>query len=414
MVVQIETRVPQYWRRTPIECNGSARRPRAILEHVSPHNRSRSASSLPPRLGVVADPGTDLRVLRTVPSGEASPTTTVTVTFDRPVAGSLDRIVDPRAIFSSARRGRDGRLARSGHPPLPARRAARPERQLHSHHRPTASPPWTAAASASPTPSRSASAGPRVLAGSPVGPNGGAPYLTPDARFDLVVDAPVDPAVVEAAVYVEFSRLCAPSRRGPPREWKASAPSPRTTGGTSARPAAGTAIAAADPLRRVVRLAPRSPLPHGCAGELVVPASFDGRGGADAAPLGARHLRRLPPRAGELRVGGGVTFCPTGPLVVRFTTPVRGADVLRHITLRPAVPIDWATPPTSGPSGRWTRPSSRAPPTPSSPTARSRTGSASRSAAIRSRRCARPATRPPSTTRRPRGRGAEGRRGPSP
>ena len=53
-------------------------------------------------LGVLADPGTELRVLRVVPSGEASPTTAVTVTFDRPVAGSLDRTVDPRAVFTIA------------------------------------------------------------------------------------------------------------------------------------------------------------------------------------------------------------------------------------------------------------------------------------------------------------------------
>jgi len=53
-------------------------------------------------LGVVADPGADLRVLRVVPSGDASPTTAVTVTFDRPVAGSLDRTVEPRAVFGIA------------------------------------------------------------------------------------------------------------------------------------------------------------------------------------------------------------------------------------------------------------------------------------------------------------------------
>ena len=53
-------------------------------------------------LGVVADPGTELRVLRVVPAGEASPTTAVTITFDRPVAGSLDRTVDPRAVFRIA------------------------------------------------------------------------------------------------------------------------------------------------------------------------------------------------------------------------------------------------------------------------------------------------------------------------
>jgi len=48
---------------------------------------------------LLADPTPALRVLRATPSGDAAPTATVTVTFDRPVAGSLDRTVDPRAIF---------------------------------------------------------------------------------------------------------------------------------------------------------------------------------------------------------------------------------------------------------------------------------------------------------------------------
>src|SRR5436190_3441321 len=53
-------------------------------------------------LGVLADPRSDLRVLRVTPTGDAAPTTSVTVTFDRPVAGSLDRTVDPRAVFTIA------------------------------------------------------------------------------------------------------------------------------------------------------------------------------------------------------------------------------------------------------------------------------------------------------------------------
>src|SRR5438270_11175614 len=41
-----------------------------------------------------------LKILRTAPADEAAPTSVVTVTFDRPVAGSLDRTVDPKAIFT--------------------------------------------------------------------------------------------------------------------------------------------------------------------------------------------------------------------------------------------------------------------------------------------------------------------------
>src|SRR5215510_2573406 len=40
-----------------------------------------------------------LRVIRSSPTGNAVPTAEITVTFDRPVAGSLDRSVDAATIF---------------------------------------------------------------------------------------------------------------------------------------------------------------------------------------------------------------------------------------------------------------------------------------------------------------------------
>src|SRR5216117_2702161 len=48
---------------------------------------------------VVSSP-TPLRVLRVTPTDRAAATTVVAVTFDRPVAGSLDATVDPKRIFS--------------------------------------------------------------------------------------------------------------------------------------------------------------------------------------------------------------------------------------------------------------------------------------------------------------------------
>ena len=47
----------------------------------------------------LADPGDPLHVLRATPVGEGSPGAVITVSFDRPVAGSLDRSVDPAKIF---------------------------------------------------------------------------------------------------------------------------------------------------------------------------------------------------------------------------------------------------------------------------------------------------------------------------
>ena len=43
----------------------------------------------------LADPGEPLHVLRATPSGEAGPGTVITISFDRPVAGSLDETRKP-------------------------------------------------------------------------------------------------------------------------------------------------------------------------------------------------------------------------------------------------------------------------------------------------------------------------------
>ena len=47
----------------------------------------------------LADPGDSLKILRALPSGETGPAAVVTVSFDRPVAGSLDRSIDPQPLF---------------------------------------------------------------------------------------------------------------------------------------------------------------------------------------------------------------------------------------------------------------------------------------------------------------------------
>ena len=351
-------------------------------------------------LGVLADPGTDLRVLRVVPSGDASPTTAVTVTFDRPVAGSLDRTVDPGRIFTIApavagavdwrdpvtlrfrpaaplapntsytvtvansfaamdgsRLQRAVRLQLPGPRPPRARRLAdRPQRR---HGLPRA--------------------------GRPLRPGGRRAGRSRRGRGGRV--RRVQPALP-------------PAGRGPARGRERSAPS-RLDDRWDFREAGGwDRDRSADRLRRVVRLAPRTPLPHGCAGELVVPTAFDERAGGRAAPLGPRHLRRLPAGARELRLGGPrlLSHGPTRA-ALHHAGARRGRAAPRRAPAGRAVRRS-ATPATSAPSGSWTRRCSRAPPTPSWPIARCATGSTSRSPAIRSRRSAPPGTRRRSTTRR--------------
>src|SRR6478672_3369050 len=287
-------------------------------------------------VGVLADPRSDLRVLRVTPSGEAAPTTSVTVTFDRPVAGSLDRTVDPRTVLTIAP-AVAGTL--DWRDPVTIR--FRPAAPLapNATYTVTVTDGFTAMDSSrltAPYSYRFRVRGPRVLAGSPVGPNGGALYLPPDARFDLVVDAPVDTAVVGRSAYLEFDRLC--SRPGAVRLAVQSERNVAADDRWDFREAGGwDRDRSADPLRRVIRLAPRAALPRGCAGELVVPAAFDDQSATRLQRWGFATYGDF--RLTKAVCGWNRAACPTGPIIVSFSTPVRGAELRRHLTLRPAVPF---------------------------------------------------------------------------
>jgi hypothetical protein len=80
--------------------------------------------------GLAASGAPVLKVLRVAPTDDADPTSVVMVTFDRPVARSLDRSVDPQSIFTIAP-GVKGKVAglpyyRKGHTPPRTLRAATP------------------------------------------------------------------------------------------------------------------------------------------------------------------------------------------------------------------------------------------------------------------------------------------------
>src|SRR6185503_16293795 len=51
-------------------------------------------------VAIAADVAPPLRVIRVVPGGDADAGALISVTFDRPVAGSLDRSVHPRAVLT--------------------------------------------------------------------------------------------------------------------------------------------------------------------------------------------------------------------------------------------------------------------------------------------------------------------------
>ena len=50
--------------------------------------------------GLAADVAPPLTVIRALPGPDADPGSTITIAFDRPVAGSLDRSIDPRTVLT--------------------------------------------------------------------------------------------------------------------------------------------------------------------------------------------------------------------------------------------------------------------------------------------------------------------------
>ena len=285
----------------------------------------------------IADAPADLKVLRAIPAGVAAPTDVVTVTFDRPVAGSLDRSVDPAGLLAIA-----PAIAGRAEWRDPVTLVFRPAAPLPSDAAYTVTVANTFAAmdgSRLREPYRFTFRvrGPRVLAGSPVSPNRQPRWLAPRDTFELVVDAPLDAARAAGAVYVEMSKQCRT-----PGVIRLRLIGQRAIGeqdGWEFREAGGwDRNRAADPLRRVVGLVPERPLPRGCDGHLVIPAAFDA--------ASRNELRRWAfSTYGDFRVAAaacgwvGAGACPTGPVIARFSTPVRGSEVARYIRVIPAATL---------------------------------------------------------------------------
>src|SRR5439155_11869000 len=276
-----------------------------------------------------------LKILRTAPADEAAPTSVVTVTFDRPVAGSLDRTVDPKAIFTIAP-GVEGRL--EWRDPVTIRFT--PAAPLASNIEYTVTVASTFAAmggSRLEAPYRFTLRvrGPRLPTGSPVSGTRHPRFVTPATRFELVYSAPADLVRLAATAHLEFNESCAGRRviRLKPVDQRAVS----SKDSWEYKEAGGyQRDRTTDSLRRVVSLTPEALLPGACAGELVAQTILDAEGTSAFVRWNFQTygpLRLL--NAGCL--AGPGAHCPTGPIKLEFTTPVRGASVLRHVSTKPAL-----------------------------------------------------------------------------
>ncbi|MGH7614316.1 MAG: Ig-like domain-containing protein, partial [Gemmatimonadales bacterium] len=278
-------------------------------------------------LGGAAVSSDNLKVLRVSPQHTGEATEDVTVTFDRPVAGGLDSTVSPRLIFRITPRvagrleWRDPVTIRfDPAPPLPAGvtftvRIANTFKAMDGSRL------------AAPYSFSFRVKGPRVLDAWPVNQWSNPKYLTPDTRFSLLVSAPVDLALLAPLVRVDAGR-CVPGKTialRPVRQRRVSTRDERWRYYGQWTPDSTR------DLRRVVELVPAEPLPGNCAATLGVPERVD-----SATTTRWWDFHTYGPLAVDsVGCSYSTSRCPIGPARVYFSTPVRGAEVLRRVHLAP-------------------------------------------------------------------------------
>ena len=278
-----------------------------------------------------------LHVLRVLPAGAASPNAQIRVTFDRPVAGSLDYTVDPKTVLRLSPSA-PGRLEwrdpvtvvfTPSAPLAPATEyTVTVDTTFHAMDGARLERPYEFSFRVS---------GPLLIGGDPVSPGSTASGLLPNTKFDLVWSSGVDPARVVATSYIELAANCVTTG---PRTIRVRALGNRPVGthdDWSLQNAGGNRRdRGADSLRTVVSVTPSTPLPLDCPAQLVVPRELD-------ASL-SQGLVRM-----EIKTYGPFTFskascpyakdCPTGPIQVYFSNPVRGSELRKKLTLMPAAPF---------------------------------------------------------------------------
>lgn len=289
----------------------------------------------------LAAPPLPLRVLRVSPTNDAERSSRIEVTFDRPVAGSLDATVDPKRVvhvspaIDASIQWRD---------PVTVIITPRSLLQPNARYTVTVSTGFQAMDGASlerPYTFSFRVRGPALVAGSPANGQGPARFLTPSSRFELVYSTPVDLELLSATANLRLGAECTGERTVRLKAVSQRRLTDRDPYGYRTR------RAGIDSLRRVVQLVPARALPLACSGDLRAPKELArGRLGVVAWPFSTYG----PLRIDSLRCGQN-RYCPTGPLVVHFSTPVRGSEVRARLRILPATPFTVRD--TTGESARW-------------------------------------------------------------
>lgn len=293
---------------------------------------------------------TTLRVLRHTPGDTASPGNIVTVMFDRPVAGALDRTVEASRIvrIEPAIAGRA-----AWRDPITIRFIPDAPMQPGASFTVTVDTTFRAldgSRLAQPYQFSFRVPGPRLLARSRGGDFSSSPDTLPwNGTLQLLYSAPVDLDRLSHGMRLEIAACHGQRARQVPL-----------------RPVRQRAVRADDPywiqyaggwdrdttaerFRRVVEVEPASALPPDCPGLLVIPTtSADARYG-HAERFAVRTAPRFQLRAFDC---SRKAACPLDGLAIEFTAPVKQSDLLRHVRLEPA--HSFVLPPYREQASRWT------------------------------------------------------------
>jgi alpha-2-macroglobulin len=286
-----------------------------------------------------------LAVMRVYPATGAEPGTEITVTFDRPVSGGLDAIVDAAEIFR-IEPAVDGRV--EWRDPVTLRFVPSVPLQPGASYIVTIldtfaamdgtklRQPYSFTVRVNPA---------RVLGGSPVGGYGKPLFMPPSPVLSVLLSAAVDARELAARSWIAMDRSCGGGRI--PLEATAlrtisedDPPELRYMGGNYVP---GDTVR---DLRRVVDLRPVTPLPRACDGTMHVPQ--DASAGATRAVW---PFRTYGPLQLDSVACGRRGSCPTGPIRLVFSTPVSGAELLRRVRVEPAVA--WSIADTARVSHEW-------------------------------------------------------------
>ena len=283
-----------------------------------------------------------LHVLRVSPLDGAARTSQITVTFDRPVAGALDASVDPARVLRVEPKV-PGKL--EWRDPVTIRLTPSAPLVPNATYTVTVSTDFQAMdASRLAEPYRWSFRvqGTTLVGGVPVRAGIQPQHVAPDQQFNLVYTNAVDLARLSSKAYAEFESTCSGARVVRLRAARQRAIA--NDDDWQLQGAGGwERDRSIDSLRRVVTLVPEGALPRGCGGELVVPSDIAANGDATATVRLAFHtygdLRLTSARCAGSGEGSDDKACPTGPIRLEFSTPVKGAEVMRRVSLIPATPF---------------------------------------------------------------------------